>query len=79
MVNGLYPPAPAPGEARDNELVSLWRKRRLLNDRELARLRESWEGPRLELPQLPLGRGPELIATLQHCLENVEKGADAWG
>lgn len=75
VINGLYPPAPAPGEARDNELVSLWRKRRLLNDRELARLRESWEGPRLELPQLPLARGPELIATLQQCLE---KGENAW-
>jgi len=79
VVNGLYPPAPAPGEARDNELVSLWRKRRLLNDRELARLRQDWEGPRVELPQLPLDRGPELIATLQRCLEKeAEKGADAW-
>jgi len=77
VVNGLYPPAP--GEVRDNELVSLWRKRRLLNDRELARLRQDWEGPRIELPQLPLDRGPELIATLQRCLEKeAEKGADAW-
>ena len=79
VVNGLYPPAPGPGEARDNELVSLWRKRRLLNDRELARLRQDWEGPRIELPQLPLDRGPELIAMLQQCLDKeVEKGADAW-
>jgi anion-transporting ArsA/GET3 family ATPase len=83
VVNGLYPPAPAPDTVRDNELVSLWRKRRLLNDRELARLREAWEGPRIELPQLPLDRGPELIATLQQCLEQgvdqeVEKGASAW-
>lgn len=75
VVNGLYPPAPAPGEARENELVALWRKRRLLNDRELAHLREAWEGPRIELPQLPLDRGPDLIATLQRCFE---KGADAW-
>ncbi|HYU31166.1 MAG TPA: ArsA family ATPase [Thermoanaerobaculia bacterium] len=75
VVNGLYPPAPAPGETRDNALVDLWRRRRLLNDQELARLREAWEGPRIELPQLPLDRGPELIAALQRCLE---KGADAW-
>jgi anion-transporting ArsA/GET3 family ATPase len=75
VVNGLYPPAPGPGEARDNELVSLWRRRRMLNDRELAHLDEAWEGPRVELPQLPLDRGPELIATLQQCFE---KGADAW-
>jgi anion-transporting ArsA/GET3 family ATPase len=79
VINGLYPPAPAPGEARDNELVTLWRKRRLLNERELARLREDWDGPRIELPQLPLDRGPELIAMLQQCLERgAEKGADAW-
>jgi anion-transporting ArsA/GET3 family ATPase len=75
VINGLYPPAPAPGEARENELVTLWRKRRLLNERELTRLREDWDGPRIELPQLPLDRGPELIATLQQCLE---QGADAW-
>lgn len=74
VINGLYPPAPA-SEVRDNELVSLWRRRRQLNERELARLRETWEGPRFELPQLPLDRGPDLIATLQQCLE---KGADAW-
>lgn len=73
VVNGLYPQVPA--ETRDNELVSLWRRRRQLNDRELARLREAWEGPRIELPQLPLDRGPELVSTLQRCLE---KGADAW-
>jgi anion-transporting ArsA/GET3 family ATPase len=79
VINGLYPPAPAPGEARENELVTLWRKRRLLNERELARLREDWDGPRIELPQLPLDRGPELIAMLQQCLEKgLEKGADAW-
>jgi anion-transporting ArsA/GET3 family ATPase len=75
VINGLYPPAPAPGEVRDNELTALWRKRRLLNDRELGRLREAWEGPRIELPQLPMDRGPELIATLQ---QRLEKGTDAW-
>lgn len=79
VVNGLYPPAPAPGEVRENELVALWRKRRRLNDRELARLREDWDGPRIELPQLPLDRGPELIARLQRCLEKgLEKGAGVW-
>jgi hypothetical protein len=80
VINGLYPPAP-PDETRENELVALWRKRRLLNDRELAHLREAWEGPRIELPQLPMDRGPELIATLQQCFQkraDVEKGADAW-
>jgi anion-transporting ArsA/GET3 family ATPase len=70
VVNGLYPPEPPPPDpqARENELVSLWRKRRQLNDRELTRLRQSWPGPRVELPQLPLDRGPALLGVLGRCL-----------
>src|SRR5258706_304578 len=69
VVNGLYPPAPPEppppaGETSENELISLWRRRRRLNDRELARLKESWPGPRIELPQLPLDRGLALLGTL---------------
>lgn len=74
VINGLYPPAP-PGEVRDNPLTSLWRERRRLNDHELARLREVWEGPRVELPQIPLHRGPEFLAALQRCFD---QGAAAW-
>ncbi len=70
VVNGLVPAAPPMPSiaAGENELVSLWRRRRQLNERELARLRGSWPGPRLELPQLPLDRGPALLATLGRCL-----------
>ncbi|HEY2293809.1 MAG TPA: ArsA-related P-loop ATPase [Thermoanaerobaculia bacterium] len=70
VVNGLYPPAPPEPPASsgpENELVSLWRRRRKLNDRELARLKESWPGPRIELPQLPLDRGLPLLGTLGRC------------
>jgi len=72
IINGLYPPAPpAPESGEDDALVSLWRRRRLLNERELAHLREAWPGPRLELPQLGMSRGPELTAVLQRCLEQA--------
>jgi anion-transporting ArsA/GET3 family ATPase len=80
VVNGLYPPEP-PGSEGGNELVSLWRRRRQLNERELARLRDSWPGPRLELPQLPLDRGPALVAALGRCLNEsagVLAGQGAW-
>ncbi len=74
VVNGLYPPAPAQ-LGSDNELVSLWRKRRQLNERELGRLRAAWTGPRVELPQLAMDRGPALMATLGRCFA---AGATSW-
>ncbi len=75
VINGLYPPPPPPaGPAAENELVSLWRRRRKLNDRELARLKESWPGPRIELPQLPLDRGLALLGTLGRCFTESARG-----
>lgn len=71
VVNGLFPPlgpgleVPTPFE---DQLLTLWRHRRFLNERELARLARWWEGPRVELPQLAMERGPELIAALQRLL-----------
>ena len=51
-----------------SEVLSFWRHRRLLNERELERLANWWEGPRVELPQLALERGPALTAALQRLL-----------
>jgi hypothetical protein len=76
VVNGLYPPLPpSPGAAAsrgeaatEDELTTLWRRRREINVRELARLAESWPGPRVELPLLPLDRGPQLVAALERHL-----------
>jgi anion-transporting ArsA/GET3 family ATPase len=84
VVNGLYPPAPrqVPGES-DNELVSLWCRRRELNERELARLKAGWQGPRIELPQLPIDRGPALLSALSRCFKEsaghrLGEGEGAW-
>ena len=66
----------APGESlrlpEEAALLTLWRHRRELNERELARLAEWWEGPRLELPELALERGPQLTASYPHA--NIQGG-----
>jgi anion-transporting ArsA/GET3 family ATPase len=69
VVNGLYPPISAEdSESAADPAVDLWRRRRRLNERELAHLVARWPGPRAELPQLPLDRGPALIDALKTCL-----------
>jgi Mrp family chromosome partitioning ATPase len=76
VVNGLYPPldgleegldeGSAAGEAAlDSAVLRLWRQRRRLNEREIARLAAWWEGPRVLLPQLALPSGPALIGALE--------------
>jgi len=66
IVNGLYPPLG--GQEDDSPEIELWRRRRQLNERELAHLKARWQGPCAELPQLPLDRGPALIEALKSCL-----------
>ncbi len=80
VINGLYPPFPATnvpdGSANDEFLLDLWRTRRAVNERELARLASAWQGPRLDLPMLPAERGPRLLAGLrQQVLEQQEQAA----
>ncbi len=72
VVNGMYPPFPArlsAARAAVAPVLELWRRRRALNERELRRLRAAWRGPLLELPLLPLPRGPALLDGLAHALE----------
>ena len=65
VVNGLYPliEAGRTGTGRQNG-VDLAVRRRRVNDEEMARLGEHWRGPLVELPLLPIDRGPELVAAL---------------
>lgn len=70
VVNTIYPEIPddAPKTPVD-EHGALWRTRRRLAERELARLAEAWDGPTLHLPLLPLDPGPALIGALGRALE----------
>ncbi len=76
VVNRLYPPAAEDGlpreQPRENTETraarSLWHRRRAINDQELAHLDQVWRGPRIELPLLALGRGPELARRLGELL-----------
>jgi len=76
VVNGLYPAFPprAPRvSARVAEALLLWRHRRQANERELVRLAQTWQGPRVKLPLLALERGPALVAALeQHLVAGLE-------
>ena len=71
-VNGLYPPLDGAEGKTNPELqpmLDLWRERCRVNRRELKRLTQTWTGPRVELPMLPLGRGPDLVDALRGRLE----------
>jgi anion-transporting ArsA/GET3 family ATPase len=80
VVNGLYPPVPVGEGDGADPITRLWRRRRALNERQLARLATAWEGPRVELPLLPLERGPRLVSALAMRLEPAPAGVEgaAW-
>lgn len=73
IVNRLYPPHPKPEEPEDvsDPLGTLWRRRRQNQERMLRRLDREWEGPRIELPFLPLEAGPDLTRALQESLRQA--------
>lgn len=87
VVNGVYPAldesaleSGSKGSV-DAELLDLWRQRRAVNERELERLERRWHGPQVELPLLPVDRGPDLVASLgarlDEELEELEADGDA--
>lgn len=75
IANGLYPPLPE-GASKGDEVMALWRRRRRLNVEELARLDRDWQGPRIELPLLPIDNGSELVAALAARFEAALEGRE---
>lgn len=71
VANGLYPALAA--EAAGGRRPELWSARRRLNEAELARLATQWDGPRLELPLLPLDRGRDLVEALAAAWAEVDR------
>ena len=72
VVNAVLPPFPPGDEPADTSgapLVKLWKMRRSINDRELRRIEATWAGARIQLPLVPIDRGPALIPALRPNLE----------
>ncbi len=78
VINGLFPAVPGTARAKaafDDPAGRLWRDRRRVQERELARLDAAWRGPRVDLPLLALDSGPPLVAALAARLAHAEVAA----
>jgi anion-transporting ArsA/GET3 family ATPase len=72
VVNAIYPPLP--GRAGRDHSSRLWARRRAVNEHELARLAERWNGPIAEVPLEPIDAGPALVGVVgQHLQRALEK------
>jgi anion-transporting ArsA/GET3 family ATPase len=78
VVNALFPPLPSGVASAADPALAHWRRRRQVNERELARLRAAWTGNVVELLLLPFERGPELVAELGRRLAAAGSGPGAW-
>lgn len=75
VINALlprFPDAATPADADVAKHCLWWKQRRALNEEELQRLDRSWHGPRVELPLVPVDRGPALIPALRTAFERAE-------
>jgi energy-coupling factor transporter ATP-binding protein EcfA2 len=76
VANALYPSPDAgglPPRGGQDPATEFLRARRRLNEEELTRLWAAWDGPRVELPMLPLDRGPALVAALAARFAEVDR------
>lgn len=73
IANALYPPF-RNTDTNADVLLDLWRHRRAINESEIGRLHESWSGPIVELPLLPLDPGPALVGRLGSYLRRSMDG-----
>ena len=65
VVNGVYPAVgPEEAELGEDSVLSLWQRRRRVNEEEIARLDEHWQGLRVELPLLPAESAEVLVRNL---------------
>jgi len=72
VVNAVYPPLPA--RAGRDKSTRLWARRRAVNEHELARLAERWDGPIAEVPLEPIDAGPTLVGMVGEHLTREIKG-----
>jgi len=71
VVNAVYPPLPA--RAGRDEPTRLWARRRAVNEHEMARLAEHWNGPLCEVPLEPIDAGPVLVGVVgEHLARDLE-------
>ena len=71
VVNALYPPLPA--RAGRDQSTRLWARRRAVNEHEVDRLTEHWNGPTAEIPLVPIDAGPSLIGVVgEHLARDLE-------
>jgi anion-transporting ArsA/GET3 family ATPase len=63
VVNSLYPEVERTSRKRD-PATTVWRRRRQVNEVQLARLRERWAGPTAEVPLVAIDAGPALVGVV---------------
>ena len=71
VANAIYPPLPA--RAGRDAGTRLWARRRAVNEHELGRLSERWNGHLAQVPLEPIDAGPKLVGIVgEHLMTALE-------